>query len=1026
MNAGTRNALMISGVLGVVGAVVVAGLMTRTSGNGSGADLLRERPGPAARPAAAVDAPGGAGASRTGISDLVQAGSKARVVSTDSAGNPVLELAFDTIEPLPDGRFAATGIDGWWRLGEQRVQVEAPAGTLVMPAASQAPESGTLSGGVTIRVLAPDEAGGVMAVQASVVIEALAFDLSTGELSTEDTVNARGRGWAAELEGLFLQFSEVRQRIQYARVVRGGAVRIGDEHGLASGQGEPAGPRGGRAAGAGDGGSSREARPEPARVDHYRVEVADRIRLESESRVIESDVLQVFARLTDGVLAGVDGTDSPDAEGAGESGTRGGGEAQRGLEASLAWAGLMELRVVEESPVELVRDELVARFMSMDRKRVVLADEASGVRAEAAGFEYAATRRAARLIGVPSERAVVVEAPGVGRAALSDLVVDFQTGRGSASGPGELLAERATGDRAPERIGWETGLTFQLGGVAAGSSEAIWLERADFTGGVLASDGARQLRGHLVRAWFDQVGRAGSAAGSDDPGAGMRLQRVTATGDGEVLAEAVSPREVLSGSGVAAGSGEAFDRIAAMELTVLFEPTGADAAVSPRLASALGQVRGSWDGNTVEGAYAEAIFSERSGSGGSDAIEVDRVMIESGDGGEVVLASADGWRATGRRATAVGGGRSATIVGSPASVVFMDAEGGQALTGPNIELRQAARTVVVNGPGTASMATAGELATAYARMQVSWRDTLVYDDAAGRAEALGGVVAVGSWPPDGEGRSERHICEGQRAVLRITPAADDSSGLEAGGAGGGERRLMAVELSGEGEPVAEADWARVETRRFVEPGAESAGERRLELLVELAGSVLRSDMREGTLDVPGAGRLVIEDRRGDASQSVGALSRFRWAGGLALDADAGRSVMNDSVSLLHRPAGATAITEMRCQRLEAWFVDEQGRRLGESEAVGAAGDLVQGLGAAGVRLERVELRGAVWISHEALEVSGDTLRYRTSDEELFIAANDGNTVTVVERASGRTFNAREVAVNLRTGAWRRSGGGGVR
>lgn len=1032
MKASTRQTLMISGVLGVIGAVIVAGVMTQSSNTANTSEAQLNHAAPVARPTPPVDA-GEAG--RRGLSDLVQAGAKARIVSTDTAGNTVLEAAFDTIEPLPDGRFSATGIDGWGRLGDGRIQVQAPRGTLVMPGANEAPESGTLSGGVTIRLLEPDPTTNTMLVTVSVQVPTLEFDFPAGELSTNDPLKVLGVNWAADLQGLFVQFSEVRQRVQYARVANGGLVQLGPEHGLST-SAQHAAPTQTPATRPTTTASTDapSKSPREPRIDHYRLQAAGSVRAKSSNYAINADSLQIFARLTDGSLnagpAEQPANTAAQNPASNTSSDRDAPSTRDTITGTFAWNHTLELQALDAAPIELVRDDLIARFMPASNNRVRLADTESGIEATAAGFEYAATRQAARLIGIPDQRAVAIAVPGVGNASLSDLIVDFTTGRGSATGPGSLQAQRAADDRAPDRIDWNTGLTFQLQGVARNTAESLWLERADFTGSVQASDSHRILRGHLVRAWFDRAEATSNNAQAANDTSAMRLQRVTATGDGETPAVALAPRRDVPGS---------FDRIAAMELTVLFEPAAAGSnSVVPTLASAVGQVQGQWEGNTVQGGYAEAHFTQPTTStpaasaSVADNITVHRVEVEAAEGEQIVLQSADGWHASGRRATTTQGTDIATIVGSPATVVFMDQQGGQSLTGPSIELRQADRIISVNGPGTASLATKDQRAMAYSRVQVSWHDALHYDDRAGRAEAIGRVVAVGTSEDNTQGVSERHLGEGQRAVLRITPGTTDHD-AQSTQPTPAERRLLAVELTGDPDSAEEAQWARAEFQRFRQSSASegdaslsaSPADRQLDFLIELAGKVLRSNLQEGTLDVPGPGRLVIEDRRrtsSDQRASVGGLSRFRWEGGLALDAAEGRSTMSDRVSLLHRPPGSTTNTEMRCQRLDAWFIDELGRPLSQSHTASST-DLVQGLGSAGAQLDRVELRGAVWMTHEAVEVSGDTLRYKTSDDELFIAANDGNTVTIVERASGRTFNAREVAVNLRTGAWRRSGGG---
>jgi hypothetical protein len=206
--------------------------------------------------------------------------------------------------------------------------------------------------------------------------------------------------------------------------------------------------------------------------------------------------------------------------------------------------------------------------------------------------------------------------------------------------------------------------------------------------------------------------------------------------------------------------------------------------------------------------------------------------------------------------------------------------------------------------------------------------------------------------------------------------------------------------------------------------------------VYLAGPVIEGDAVRGTLRVPDAGTLLVEDRRpmddagstaDDAARTAGAsdvgeaqtpieqfgdsrgTTLFTWTGDMLLErasavGQPGTGTMTRGVRVRHRPAGDDQLTDMVCERLSAQFIESQ-----NPEAAGGSSSMLE--------LTAVEARDGVLVNHRNLQVVCDLLLYTAAQRTLRASATVGNRATLFDRDAARHADAEAFTINMDTGEW---------
>lgn len=921
---------------------------------------------PAGRPSAAGE-----------IRDIVQSSDEGRIELFDEAGKIAQALTYSRFEPLEGSRFRVAEPRALIFTTDGRMaEVKAQNGQFLQRRATQEPESGWFRGDVRVRLFGRPIDGSPRGADASAAIAAergpalveiatdsIEFDLASGEVRTTDPVSLRADVGADAVsfsgQGLTMLLSEKDRRLLFLKLEKGDHFKFLPGEGTRGGVAPEPSPEA-----AGD---VAKTAPE-ARVDIYRAEFAGPIRVESGESVLDADTMEFWARLVGGSLA-------PDAilpiladEGDGAapptSAPSRDKTAPKGLRdpVSLMWAGALTLRPIPTKPSELAQDDVFVRFSSPKRGLVKFLDASLRAEADASTVDYGMRTRVLALAGLGT-RGAVVRVQDSGEAIASRIEVDLGAGVASFPGPGSLaalgkaLAQGQTVNDGSRDISWRR--RADIGFARATAKGPVALRSASFEGDVRAREGAMLLTTDSLRADFDE-----SAEGRP------LVRRIRAEGD-------------------AVANAAADGRIAANRLDIAFETTADGRGTRPTVATAIGAVRGEREGATLEAEMVEATFGpDESGRTRVQSFHADLgVQIASGEGADRLEARSDRLRARPMEEVVELTG-AASIARGPDT---LRAES-MRLTGGG------ARGATVFGAGSVEhLGATGDGVLAVDRLTVEWTDSMTFDDVSGRAECAGGILAVATHGP-----LERHEAKGARLVIDVTPASPGEAERSVEGSPSPTREVLRVSLLGASEFEEGGAKARFESRRYAEDATAENG-LRLEGLAFLDADRVDVDAKAEGLTVPGAGRLLLEDRRtpppspenaapatSSATPTGGGTTLLEWGESMAFTYPTRRGDARGKVRLRHLPHGATEAIELECERLTSLLADGA-EELREAEAI-----------------------GAVYARRGARQLTGDRLQYRYANgsRTAEVTASPGNVVTVFDEGSGQASAAQAISWDI--------------
>jgi len=962
-------------ILTVVAGVMVYAGLKRGTGTASRAPVRAPMTAPQGSGAGSVALPSAGGA----VQDLVELADEGVVTGVDpETGRLRYRMAYDALDPQERGVFRLTRPRAWIYQREQVFEITAESGRLLWPARDREPESGHLEGNVTIRVLPRTEDNDSVpdasdSTRPAITLRtpSLSFDTTFGEARSNDQVRIEGPGLAVDGEGLTVRVSEDRARpIAFLRVERGGRFAYDPEKAdertsasLTSDRNE---------------GTGRTGAHEPV-LSFYRASVGGGVVFRMGQRVLEGEEVLAWARLSDGRLVADSFTPLEDRQPSDrETGAERTDRSRDPID--MTWSGPLELRAVLDEPSELARNDAFVRVQSPSGRAVVARDEAGGGSVRCVTLDYGATRRELVLYGV-GPIGVTLTAPELLELIAGRAEIDLTSGIGAVPGPG--LA-RALGQTAPtetdadaaeppervREIRWHDRADFRLRVPPDGSerTEDFRPEEVSFTGRVEARDGDAGLGGQFVRLLLDEPRVEGSRS--------IALRRL-----------------------VAEGSAYAHDadggRIEAESLDVLFTENESSSQPIPVIATAQGDVSALREGDSMRAGMLEArLVEDASGRIVIDSLEgrlgVEvRSEREAETGREVLEARADRLNARDRIAVV-------ELIGEPASVSRSASGESASVSGGSMRLTtdERARSLSVFGPGGATYSSRRAETGGYDRVQVDWTEGMVYDDAAGRAEAIGAVVASADL-----GELERHVVRAARLTLTLTEPSPES-----------DRALRTALAEGD-----DTTPAKVELRRYArseEPNAIPV----LEGLAYLEGPSVEINAPDRTLAVTGAGLLLLEDRRPaqptqrqDSEVLIAGGARgttlMTWTGALQFDHAAGRGELRDGVTVKHRHPGDDRMMEIQSERLEARFDSNE-----------------TGSGEGALSLVSIEADGGVLALHGDRQLVCDRLTYDRALGLVKAFAAPGNRVTVVDEAKGQHFVADAVELDLTNDSLRAIGG----
>lgn len=959
-----------------------------------------------------------------------------QMMDRDNKDRLSAELMSDTIDPTKFQRFnySVTNPRATIYLQDGRVvHISARAGTLVMPDRTKAPETGTLTDDVVVRLFDRHEDGTAPDVDRDDPAmtwtgSKLTFDSTLGEVSTDQSWVLTSPDYECHANDGKLLINQALERLERFTIRKGGTivytdhreasasetarVRPARDRGaarivLAAFQASDAQPGGAPGGTAGPAGAAREAAP-PV-VTYYQAAMHDGVVLSREGQEVRSDRLDVYARTVDSKLPDRAIAPFPASPGAGSApedrvGEDGpapvvpaappepdaGGEAAGGagmLPVAALWqpegdtpeepapptTTLTWTGVLEVRPLSAQPPELEG-----DDLLARFTSEQSGVVSFSDAASEASGRAAVVEYGFTSAR-LVLSGPSQGRSVLvsSPRLGEATMGRfelplktGEATIPGPFTV---VGTDGVSRIdsGERARLLFAM---RDGRLTGQLLE-AEFIGAAKAADADASLEANRLLATFDPT-----EDGKSELARLVAIENVRLD-DGKGASGRCDMLDTRFAGGESQPTPESFTAeggVSFRDQTAKIDAQHLHALLRKGESGAIGVARAWAEGKVEFRRYTDRVAI----SGERLFADADEQYLEVGDdGGGAVVA---------RGPTKIGGG--------------------------TVQLNGLERSATVRGAGSFEhSAGKGDQASS---VVASWSEGMAFDDTQGKLECVGDVVA--DHRPDVFTRE--HI---RASVLRVElePA---SGGVEAGvpqapgestAAVESDRPIRTVYAAGrepaEGETPDDA-WrlATFESARYAaamgagEDGAagDSEAEPKLERAFRLSGTEILADNVGGTLDVPGRGRLLVADLRAQPEDDPNAqrgAALFDWSGSMHADRNAGEAEMHEGVQMAHTSSTTGSKTVLDCQRLRVTFTPTEKADGADPE------DLFGGLRSAVAERE-------VYLRTDTREMTADLLLY---DPDAGIAKAVGDSfdgVRILDRATGSPMTASAMIWNLTT------------
>lgn len=645
----------------------------------------------------------------------------------------------------------------------------------------------------------------------------------------------------------------------------------------------------------------------------------------------------------------------------------------------LAFAGPLDIKLLDQRPAELDRDDVRVKFLAGNATRATFNDKTAKATATGNEIEYAATTSRLAVVGDNDNFAELKLAEG-GTLSAERLDADLAKGTASIKGLG-TLTDRPDGSTTPRTLSWSDGATIAFATRDGRPTGAIeWFKPR---GNVVAVDKSGTFSGNELDATFAPI------PGND----AKRFLKQMVLRDG-VLSD--QKRGRLEGSRITADFAH------------------------------LGTGTNSWPTNVAVRGDALAT----SGDSSLEAHAIDAVLTRDKDG-KVGIDHATAWgdaRFDGRDGLWAKAERiEADIPREIADLTGPDVRLGQNETfvqGTQMRLEGADRQrLTVFGHGNFSHKDdAGATAAA------SWSKQMTFIDAAGTLECAGDVAA--DWRADQWSRDE---AKADRVTMWFTPQTagrtlslpgreepkpDKTDKIEINTqVAKVERKLLRAQAIGSIAEDDKGERASIESRRF----ANADGS--LERLMYVEGATITADEEKGTLHVPGAGVLFALDHRaaaerqkkaakngnlanqlaGDATGSRGE-AKFEWKGSLLADRNARTATLHDSVKLRHHRSQDGLLTDLECTDLVATMAGTAANAAENANAKDMTGDLKTALA-----------KGAVWLRSGTREITGGELLYDAANGLVDAQGQSGGLVNIFDQGRATPMTAKRIMWNLISG-----------
>lgn len=884
----------------------------------------------------------------------------------------------------------------------QTIHVMAQRGDLAMPARSQPPERGTLTGDVVIRIYEPgvDTSPGVLD-QASPATTfktpALDFNVELGTVSTQEVVTGSAENLVFEVDGLDIRGNQVTSQLERLESPRGGTATFTpppsqprqeqpESPATPSDAPAPAQPPAGAAVPAPQ--TPAAAQPQANPIEqYYHLQLRDDVTITRGSMTTNADALDAWVRLVDNSLP--DGAIAPltprTASGQLETTARlmtallaslQEGEPQSGPPGepiTLTWDGPLVARPLASRPRELASDDLAFRLSAPQRGLVQVADAELNARGHAATIDYYPTTQRAILLG-PAANSVFVTAPGVGEARGIRVELDLLSQTAAMIGPGQLTA---LGQDQEGRIAWaeRADMTFRSVPASDGQRQALTLRDANFRGKVNGQTQDARLSAETIDAEFFDVD-------SSQP----LIRRLVMTRE---------PNEPATASSDRTGSLRG-DRI-----ELLFVHDRARQRSLPDRLIATGSVEGRGQDATFT---ANALDAELMASMEGSKLRTEVQQAELTGDVDLRATDAQGARvsATGERVFIRPQDQYAEVEAADGAIATASRAGTE-IAGPQIRLDALKGQAQVFGPGTLIHELQRVDRPRPSTLTLGWDNFMLFDDAKGQAEADGNARINLT-----DGRTEEDRIAAANIQVAFTAPPDDASEPLDPQIAEGQRELLWARAEADPAP---GSVVIIESRRFLGASPE---DRTLKSALVLMVPQATIDGPTSNIEAVGQGRAIIleqpdamplddgataERGRGsftDLARGGSGQALVDWLGSMSFDRAAQELVLDRSVRLSHRSNPDAPQLDLDCEQLT---ITLEGLDRSRSATT----------------LRRAVAEGAVYAATDDRELVARSLDYDAASGIIIASGDPMAPVVVFDKRSAQPASAASVRWNINTG-----------
>ncbi len=943
-----------------------------------------------------------------------------QLVDRNDPGRLAAELKLPAIQPLEAKRYSVQTPSGWLFPRDGRViWIRADKADLFLPNRQQLPERGDFKGNVIVRLFEGPAGRKIDPEKETPLIEAksehMAFDGAIGELQIPERIVITGSGISYAGKNIRALFNDPEQRLELLTADASEYLRYDPKRARQA----PSLWQSSSAAGAptSNSQSSLQARQAqspnsnatgnkppvasagvtpPGRESLYRVTAEHEVRATQGQREIKSDLLEVFARLIDNQAPKKPG---PIAQAASRQTSDTGSFAIRRVSmqqpegtpllrreeipaadrasnddpVEILWQGRLEIRPLPAANELLTSNDLAVRFAGTS-KRVTIADRGADISGVGDAVTYLDTIREARISSVKPE-GVLLRGEKSGRVIASDARMNLASGLADFRGAGrfENLDSDDLAHEAQRSIAWAESAQLTFGLDAKGDPKT--LKNAAFHGGVQAKGGQSIAKADAMTAEFDpafadrpvlqHVNLSGNATATDAQGGGLHAKSV----DIRFAAPSALEKEPAAQLLLARGDVEATAKSSTLRAQQLDVQLG----------------------NDPEGKISALFVNAR-----------EQVQIEGKDG---LRAGCDELAADIQT-------QNAELAGE----IVVLAKGDSSVSGRRMKLEGETSRLEVVGEGSfhhegVSKTGARQVASA------KWSEGMTYEDSTGILEARGGAVAE-AMPDD----RTRDTLQANEVRVKLTATGERHATIDALGTNDKnsdqniKRDIVSVIAIGQSD----AAPAKIESRRYDAPVPQDGDGPmpKLERLLYLESREVQADNSSGTLATPGAGRILIVDRRDASAEKpktpaaaspvdMGSTGKgqtlFTWRDSMSMNRPTQTIRLNGEVRLTNERPVDRLITQLDCERLTATLLEEA-RPTGGDPLNESRGQLSRAIAEGNARLKSgtKELLGQI-IDYDA--IAGTAM-----------AGSDNNTmVTLIDSQSASPVSAKSILWDIGRG-----------